>query len=103
MFHRVLKASALGQPRGIGCGVWEGGSGWKGTCAPMGDSCQCMLKTTTILWGNQPPIKINTLIMKKNMANPNQSVVLSKKKKCIVKSCQAWDHVRQNRRLDLLR
>ena len=34
---RALKASALGQPRGMGWGGrWERGSGW-GT--PMADSC----------------------------------------------------------------
>ena len=30
---RALKASALGQPRGMGWGGrWEGGSGWGDTC-----------------------------------------------------------------------
>ena len=29
--------------------VWEGGSGWEDTCAPVADSCQCVAKTTTIL------------------------------------------------------
>jgi len=29
--------------------VQEGGLGWRDTCTPMADSCQCMAKTTTIL------------------------------------------------------
>ena len=28
-------------------------------CTPMADSCQCMSKTTTILYSNKPRIKIN--------------------------------------------
>ena len=32
-----------------GEGGWEGGSGREDTCPPMGDSCQCMAKTTTML------------------------------------------------------
>ena len=46
----VLKAGALGQPRGMECGgrrerVLE----WGDTCTPVADSCQCMAKPTTIL------------------------------------------------------
>jgi len=26
-----------------------GGSGWRGTCTPVADSCQCMAKTTTVM------------------------------------------------------
>ena len=34
------KASALGQPRGMGWGgKWDGDSGWGDTCVPMADSC----------------------------------------------------------------
>ena len=29
------------------------------TCKSMTDSCQCMTKTTTVLWGNWPPINKN--------------------------------------------
>ena len=48
--NRVLKAGALGQPRGMGWGKrWGGGFGMGDTCTPMADSCQCMAKTTTIL------------------------------------------------------
>ena len=47
-FHawsRALKASALGQPRGLGWGGrWAGGSGWGDTCAPVADSCRCLAK-----------------------------------------------------------
>ena len=35
------------------------GSEWGDTCAPVADSCRCMAKTTTILYSNYPPIKIN--------------------------------------------
>ena len=43
---------------------WDGvGGGWGfrmgNTCTPMADSCECMAKTTIILSGNWPPIKIN--------------------------------------------
>ena len=31
----------------------------------MADSCQCIAKPTTILWGGQPPIEINKLKKKK--------------------------------------
>ena len=39
------------------------------TCGLMADSCQCIAKPTTILWGGQPPIEINKLKkkLKKNM------------------------------------
>ena len=36
-----------------------GGSGWEDTRAPVADSCRCMAKTTTLLYTNYPPIKIN--------------------------------------------
>ena len=51
-WSRALKASALGQPRGMGWGGrWEGV--WDGdTCAPVADSCQCMAKPTTLLEQN---------------------------------------------------
>ena len=43
--NRALKAGALGQPRGMGGGGrWEGGPGWRDTCAPVADSCQCIAK-----------------------------------------------------------
>ena len=46
--RQVLRAGALGWPRGMGwSGRQEGGSGW-GTCKSMADSCQCMAKPTTI-------------------------------------------------------
>ena len=48
--NRALKASALGQPRGMGWGErWEGF--WDGvdTGTPVADSCQCMAKITTVL------------------------------------------------------
>ena len=45
---QVLKASALGQPRGMGC-QQRWGTGRGDTCTPMADSCQCGTKTTTIL------------------------------------------------------
>ena len=49
-WSRALKVSALGQPRGMGWGgKWEQGSGQGDTCVPVGDSCRCMVKTTTIL------------------------------------------------------
>ena len=35
------------------------------TCGLMADSCQCIAKPTTILWGGQPPIEINKLKKKK--------------------------------------
>ena len=39
--RQVLRAGALGRPRGMGWGGrWEGGSG----CKSMADSCQCMAK-----------------------------------------------------------
>ena len=41
------------------------------TCTPMADSCECVTKTTTILQSNQPPIKINKLIYKKNLSAYN--------------------------------
>ena len=46
----MLKAGALGRPRGMGWGGrQEGGSGWGTHGEHMADSCQCMAKTTTIL------------------------------------------------------
>ena len=59
-WSRAVKAGALGPPRGMGWGGrWEGASGWGDTRASVGDSCLCMAVTTTILWRNNPPIKIN--------------------------------------------
>ena len=59
-WSRALKASALGQPRGVMWGErWDGGSGWGDTCALMADSCLCMAKTTAIVYSSYPPIKIN--------------------------------------------
>ena len=49
-WNRAPKASALGQPSGMGCGNrWAGDSGWENTCVPIADSCQCVTKNTTIL------------------------------------------------------
>ena len=64
VWSRELKVGALRQPRGMGWGGrwWWWGSGFGGTCAPMGDSCWYMEKTTTILWRNYPPIKRNKLL-----------------------------------------
>ena len=47
--RQVLRAGALGRPRGMG--EEGGGRGdWDGdTCKSMADSCQCMAKNTTIL------------------------------------------------------
>ena len=47
-WDRVLRAGALGCPRGMGK---EAGGGFRmgNTCKSMADSCQCMAKTTTIL------------------------------------------------------
>ena len=47
--RQVLRAGALGRPRGIGGEGGEGGIGMGNTCKSMADSCQCMAKTTTIL------------------------------------------------------
>ena len=48
--QRAPKASALGQPRGMGWGGrWEEGSGYGDICVPVANPCQCMAKTTTIL------------------------------------------------------
>ena len=49
MLNRALKASALGQPWGVGWGEREMGAGFRmgDTCTPMANSCQCMAKTTT--------------------------------------------------------
>ena len=51
--RQVLRAGALGRPRGMG---WDGmgreaggGIGMGNTCNSMADLCQCMAKTTTIL------------------------------------------------------
>ena len=46
--RQVLRAGALGWPRGMG---WGGGGVFRmgRTCKSMADSCQCMAKTTTIL------------------------------------------------------
>ena len=49
-WNRALKASALGQPKGMGWGGrWEGGLVQGDTCTPVADSRQCMAKTTKIL------------------------------------------------------
>ena len=49
-WNRALKASALGQPRGMGGGGrWEWDLEQGDTCTAMADSCQFMAKTTTIL------------------------------------------------------
>ena len=34
----------------------RGGIGMGNTCISKADACQCMTKTTTVLWGNWPPI-----------------------------------------------
>ena len=46
--RQVLRAGALGRPRGMGR---EAGEGIRmgNTCKSLADSCQCMAKTTTIL------------------------------------------------------
>ena len=45
MKQGTLKASALGQPRGMGWGRrWEWGSGQGNTCTPVADSCQLWQK-----------------------------------------------------------
>ena len=36
-----------------------GGIGMGNTCKSMADSCQCMTKTTTILYSNEPPMNKN--------------------------------------------
>ena len=41
-----------------------GGFRMGNTCIPMADSCRCMAKP--IQYCNQPPIKINKFILKKN-------------------------------------
>ena len=46
--RQVLRAGALGRPRGMGREA-VGGIGMGNTCKSMADSCQCMAKTTTIL------------------------------------------------------
>ena len=46
----------------------------------MADSCQCMAKTTTILYSNWPPIKISKLFKKKKIQRVNsqdQKVILA--------------------------
>ena len=43
-WNRALKVGALRQPSGLG--------GMGDTCTPVADSCQCIIKTTTILWSN---------------------------------------------------
>ena len=46
----------------------------------MADSCQCMAKTTTILYSNWPPIKISELFKKKKIQRVNsqdQKVILA--------------------------
>ena len=44
------KASALGQPRGVGWeGKWEGLQDGGDTCIPGVNACWCMAKTITIL------------------------------------------------------
>ena len=64
----MLKAGALRQPRGLGCGGrWEGVQDSRDACAPMADSCQCVAKTTTILYSNYNPIKINFLKARKTL------------------------------------
>ena len=41
----ALKVGVLGQPKGMKWGERrDGGSWWKNTCVPVGDSCQCMAK-----------------------------------------------------------
>ena len=48
--RQVLRAGALGRPRGMEWGGrWERGLRWGNTCKSMADSCQSMAKTTTIL------------------------------------------------------
>ena len=48
--NRALKASAWGQPRGMGWGgKKDWGLGQADTCTSVADSCQRMAKTTTIL------------------------------------------------------
>ena len=49
--RQVLRAGALGRPRGMGWGGRQEGESWWGThtCKSIADSCQCMIKTTTIL------------------------------------------------------
>ena len=55
MHETAIKASALGQPRGMGWDGKGGGRGvqdWRGggdTCTPVADSCKCMAKASTIL------------------------------------------------------
>ena len=54
--RQVLRAGALGRPRGMGWGGRREGvrrGGRDGiTCKSMAESCHCMAKTTTILLSN---------------------------------------------------
>ena len=44
-WYRMLRAGALGWPRGMVLGGrWEGGFRMGNTCAPLADSCWCMAK-----------------------------------------------------------
>ena len=52
------RCTGMTQREGMGREV-EGGFGTGAHRYPVADSCQCMTKTTTILYRNQPPIKIN--------------------------------------------
>lgn len=65
-WSRALKAGDLGQPRGKG-GEGGGGSGCGDTCTHMGDSRQCMAKSTITLQRNYPPIKTYLFLKKKEV------------------------------------
>ena len=70
IFSYVKQIASPGSMHETGCSglvPWDDSEGREveegfrmgNTCTPMADSCQCMAKTTTILYNNWPPIKIN--------------------------------------------
>ena len=65
-WDRMLRAGALGWPRGmVWGGRWEGGSGWGTRVLPWQIHTDVWQKTNTIVESNSPPIKINKFIVKK--------------------------------------
>ena len=67
--RQVLRAGALGRPRGDGMGREKGGGmGMSNACKSMADSCQCMAKKHYNIVISLQLIKINEKINKQSAA-----------------------------------
>ena len=60
--------------KNINFGEAGGGIRMGNTCKSMADSCQCMAKTTTILWSNEPPTNKNKWKKKSSLSKKKKKI-----------------------------